>query len=93
MIVNFADKRTRLLFDGDSIKGFPADLIEVAWRKLDMLNNARTLEDLRMPPANRLEMLKGRLHGFYSIRINDKWRVVFRWRNGNAEAVRIVDYH
>lgn len=93
MIVSFADKRTRQLFDGDFVKGFPTDLMEVAWRKLDMLNNARTLEDLRIPPSMRLEALKGRLHGFFSIRINDQWRVVFRWRNGNAEAVRFLDYH
>lgn len=93
MIVSFADTFTRRLFDGERVKGFPSDLFNVAWRKLDMLNRARTLDDLRIPPANRLEALKGDLRGFHSIRINDQWRIVFRWRNGNAEAVRIADYH
>ena len=58
-----------------------------------MLNRARTLEDLRIPPANRLEVLRGDLKGFHSIRINDRWRIVFQWRDGDVEAVRIVDYH
>ena len=65
----------------------------MAWRKLDMLNRAHTLEDLRIPPANRLEALKGDLRGFHSIRVNDRWRLVFQWRGGNAEAVRLMDYH
>lgn len=93
MITNFGDKRTERLYDGDHVKGFPPDAIKAVWRKLDMLNRAYTLEDLRIPPANRLEALKGDLQRFYSIRVNDRWRVVFRWRAGNAEEVRIVDYH
>ena len=58
-----------------------------------MLNRAHTLEDLRIPPANHLEALKGDLRGFHSIRVNDRWRLVFQWRDGNAKAVRLVDYH
>ncbi|HNR33235.1 MAG TPA: type II toxin-antitoxin system RelE/ParE family toxin [Candidatus Hydrogenedentes bacterium] len=93
MIVNFADSFTRRLFDGEYVRGFPSNLCPVAWRKLDMVNRAHTLEDLRLPPGNRLEALKGDLRGFHSIRINDQWRIVFHWRNGNAEAVRVTDYH
>jgi proteic killer suppression protein len=93
MIASFGDRRTERLYDGERIKGFPSELLKVAWRKLDMLNRANTLEDLRVPPANRLEALKGDLRGFHSIPVNDRWRVVFRWRDGNAEQVRLVDYH
>jgi len=93
MIASFGDRRTERLYDGERVKGFPMELADVAWRKLDMLNRAHTLEDLRIPPANRLEALKGDLRGSFSIRVNDRWRLVFRWRDGNAEAVRLVDYH
>lgn len=96
MIQTFGDKRTENLFQGISCREtrkFPADLIKVAVRKLDMLNAAYQLEDLRSPPGNRLEALKGDLKGFYSIRINDQWRIIFQWQNGNAFAVKIVDYH
>ena len=68
-------------------------MFKTAWRKLDMLNRAHSLEDLRIPTANRLESLQGDLRGFYSIRVNDRWRLVFRWRDGNTEELRIVDYH
>ncbi|VXD21338.1 type II toxin-antitoxin system RelE/ParE family toxin [Planktothrix paucivesiculata] len=96
MIQTFGDKRTEDLFQGISsreTRKFPADLIKVAVRKLDMLNAAYQLEDLRSPPGNRLESLKGDLKGFYSIRINDQWRIIFKWQNGNVLAVKIVDYH
>lgn len=96
MIQSFGDKRTEDLFEGISsreTRKFPSDLIKVAVRKLDMLNAAYQLEDLRSPPGNRLEALKGDLKGFYSIRINDQWRIIFQWQNGNALAVKIVDYH
>ena len=93
MILSFGDARTERLYDGERVKGFPPELVPVAWRKLDMLNRARALEDLRIPPANRLEVLRGDLKGFNSIRINDRWRIVFQWRDGDVEAVRIVDYH
>jgi Plasmid maintenance system killer protein len=96
LIQTFGDKRTEDLFQGISsreTRKFPADLIKVAVRKLDMLNAADQLEDLRSPPGNRLESLKGDLKGFYSIRINDQWRIIFQWQNGNVLAVKIVDYH
>ncbi|BBD57156.1 type II toxin-antitoxin system RelE/ParE family toxin [Planktothrix agardhii] len=96
MIQSFGDKRTEDLFQGISnreTRKFPADLIKVAVRKLDMLNAAYQLEDLRSPPGNRLEALKGDLKGFYSIRINEQWRIIFQWQNGNVLAVKIVDYH
>jgi proteic killer suppression protein len=93
MIVSFGDRRTERLYDGGRVKGFPPESLKVAWRKLDMLNRAHTLEDLRIPPANHLEALKGDLQGFHSIRVNDRWRLVFQWRDGNAEDVRLTDYH
>lgn len=74
-------------------KGFPADVAKVARRKLVQLNNAALLGDLATPPGNRLEALKGGLAGKYSIRINDQWRVVFRWTGSGAEEVEITDYH
>ncbi len=93
MIKSFGDRRTERIHDGKRAKGFPADLQEAAFRKLDMLRRATALKDLRVPPGNRLEALKGRWKGFHSIRINEQWRIVFRWNQGDAEAVRIVDYH
>lgn len=93
MIVDFGDTRTERLYDGARVKGFPPEVIASACRKLDMLNSAHVLEDLRVPPGNRLEALRGDLKGLHSIRINDQWRIVFRWRDGNAESVRILDYH
>lgn len=74
-------------------KGFPADIAKVARRKLIMLNNAAELKDLLFPPGNRLEELQGDLKGKHSVRINDKWRIVFRWTNEGPEDVEIVDYH
>jgi len=71
----------------------PADIQPVARRKLRMLNNAASLDDLRLPPANRLEVLKGDRKGQHSIRINDQWRICFRWIDGDAHDVEIVDYH
>jgi proteic killer suppression protein len=93
MIMNFGDTRTARLYDGEHVKGFPADVVKSALYKLDMLNNARSLDDLRIPPGNRLEALQGDLRGFHSIRVNAQWRIVFRWHDGGAEAVRLVDYH
>ena len=74
-------------------KGFPADLVRVGRRKLVQINGAGALGDLAVPPGNMLEALKGDLLGKYSIRINDKWRIVFRWTNAGPEEVEIVDYH
>lgn len=96
MIVSFADRATEALYLGESkrpAKGFPADLRRVALRKLDMLAAAVDLKDLRAPPGNRLEALRGDLQGLHSIRVNDQWRIVFRWTSSGPAEVRIVDYH
>ncbi len=93
MIESFADRTTEAIYDGKTAKGFPSDFLAVARRKLDMLRRASTLQDLRVPPGNRLEALKGDLAGFHSIRINDQWRIVFQWSQGSAHQVRIVDCH
>jgi toxin HigB-1 len=75
------------------VRHFPPNIVPVALRKLDVLNAAHALVDLRSPPGNRLEALKGNLEGFYSIRINNRWRIIFRWENGGAGQVSITDYH
>ncbi len=93
MIRNFADKEAEKIWDGTPSRRLPADLQTIARRKLRMLNNAENLNDLRVPPANRLEALKGDRRGQYSIRINDQWRICFRWADGDAHDVQIVDYH
>jgi proteic killer suppression protein len=93
MIRDFRDKETQKIWEGSISRKLPTDIQAVARRKLRMLNNAHHLNDLRVPPANRLEALKGARKGQHSIRINDQWRICFAWRNGNAEAVEIVDYH
>lgn len=86
------DKRIEVLLAGRTPKGFSADLVRPAQRKLQMLDSAMMLEDLRLPPGNRLEALKGERKGQHSIRINDQWRLVFVWKDG-AHDVEIVDYH
>ncbi len=93
MIRNFADREARKVWSGEGSRRLPADIQAVARRKLRMLNNAATLDDLRVPPANRLEALKGDRRGWHSIRINDQWRVCFRWDAGDASDVTIEDYH
>ena len=97
MIASFRDKGTEDFFDGrdtnQARKVCPSDLVRVARRKLDLLNQAAVLGDLRAPPSNRLEKLAGERAGQYSIRINDQWRVCFRWADSGAEDVEIVDYH
>ena len=93
MIRSFKDKQAERLLQRERSKRLPDDLQRVALRKLRMLNRATSLEDLRMPPANRLEKLKGDRSGQYSIRINDQWRVCFHWRDHDAYDVEIVDYH
>jgi proteic killer suppression protein len=93
VIKNFADKEAVKIWDGTPSRRLPADLQTIARRKLRMLNNAENLNDLRVPPANRLEALKGDRRGQYSIRINDQWRICFRWADGDAHDVQIVDYH
>lgn len=96
VIVSFGDAATEDVFHGRRSKrarGFPEGLIPTARRKLDMLNAASQLEDLRKPPGNRLEGLKGDLKGRHSIRVNDRWRIVFRWTEGGPAEVVLTDYH
>lgn len=96
MIQTFGNVLAEDLFDDRNSKAtrsFPADLRRAARRKLLYLHEAADLRDLRSPPGNRLERLKGDLQGFHSIRLNDQWRIVFRWSGGNAFDVQIVDYH
>ena len=96
MIASFGDAATEALFHGEGgkpIRRVPPDIRSVAVRKLDLLNAATELGDLRAPPGNRLEPLKGELRGKHSIRINDQWRLVFRWDSGDAHEAEIIDYH
>ncbi|HET8637454.1 MAG TPA: type II toxin-antitoxin system RelE/ParE family toxin [Acidobacteriaceae bacterium] len=93
MIRGFADREAEQIWGGTASRKLPPDFQQVARRKLRMLNAAVTLEDLRVPPANRLEALKGDRKGEHSIRINDRWRICFRWKDGDAHEVEIVDYH
>ncbi|MCY4487317.1 MAG: type II toxin-antitoxin system RelE/ParE family toxin [Deltaproteobacteria bacterium] len=92
MIQSFADKDTATLFYSEKSRRFAA-IARVALRKLVQMNHAQTLGDLAVPPGNQLEALQGDLTGFHSIRINDQWRIVFRWTGNGPEQVRIVDYH
>jgi proteic killer suppression protein len=93
MIRTFKCKETRKIANRQRSRKLPHDIQQVALRKLRMLNRAVTLNDLRVPPANRLEKLSGDRAGQYSIRINDQWRICFEWREGDAYEVEIVDYH
>ena len=93
MIVSFGDRATEKILDGERIKNLSTDIQETARRKLRMLNNSQNLNDLMVPPSNRLEKLKGNLKDFYSFRINNQWRIIFKWNNGNALNVEIIDYH
>jgi proteic killer suppression protein len=92
MIRSFKCKETAKIFDRRRSSRLPHDIQQVALRKLRMLNRAVTLNDLRVPPANRLEKLRGDRAGQYSIRINDRWRICFEWQDGDAYGVEIVDY-
>ena len=93
MIVSFRDDETATIWAGRRSRKLPPDIQSVALRKLRLLSNARRLEDMRVPPGNRLEALKGVRQGQYSIRINDQWRICFVWSDNNAHQVEIVDYH
>jgi proteic killer suppression protein len=93
MILSFGDKVTRKIWEGERVKGLPMEIQEVARRKLRMLNNSQDIKDLQIPPSNRLEKLKGNYKAYHSIRINDQWRIIFIWMNGNADHVEIIDYH
>lgn len=93
MIRIFSDKEAEKIWAGEVSRRLPGDIQLVARRKLRILNNAVNLDDLRIPPANRLEALKGGRKGQHSIRVNDQWRICFRWNEGDAFDVEIVDYH
>ena len=95
MIKSFSCHNTASLFDGyfNRVQGIPQTVWSTACRKLDMLNSASELKDLLSPPGNRLEKLRGKFEGWYSIRVNDQYRVVFQFENGNAHSVKIIDYH
>ncbi|MBW8284114.1 MAG: type II toxin-antitoxin system RelE/ParE family toxin [Rhizobium sp.] len=93
MIMSFADPETELIWSGQRSRKLPPDIQAAALRKLRLINNARVLQDLRVPPGNRLEALKGDRVGQHSIRINDQWRICFEWRAGGPSNVGIVDYH
>ena len=93
MLTSFGNKNTQKIWEGERLKGLPTEVQEIARRKLRMLNNSQNLTDLMIPPSNRLEKLKGILKNFYSIRVNDQWRIIFKWNNGNADEVELIDYH
>jgi toxin HigB-1 len=93
MIISFGNKDTESIWNGIRVKNMSLDIQSVGRRKLRMLNNSQTINDLRIPPSNRLEKLSGNLDGFHSIRINDQWRIIFKWIEGQSEEVKIVDYH
>jgi proteic killer suppression protein len=93
MIVSFGSKKTEKIWNGIRINKLPNEIQEVGRRKLRMLNNSQNLNDLKIPPSNRLEKLGGNLKEYYSIRINDQWRIIFKWKENNASEVTIIDYH
>lgn len=93
MIISFGSKETEKIWKGKRIKKPALEIQEIGRRKLRMLNNSINIADLKIPPSNRLEKLSGNLKDFYSIRINDQWRIIFKWENGNASDVEIIDYH
>ena len=96
MIASFGDRATEDLYHGRPTaraRRFPGDVVDVALVRMDSLNGAASMLDLRSPPGNRLEALKGELKGFHSIRVNDQWRLVFRWQGNDAHKVRLTDYH
>lgn len=93
MIRSFADRETERVWRGQRSRRLPPDIQDTALRKLRLVNAARRLEDLRIPPGNRLEALSGNRRGQHSIRINSQWRICFRWNDGEAEDVEVCDYH
>ena len=93
MILSFASKETEKIWNGERSSKLPNGIQDMARRKLRMLNNSQNSADLRIPPSNRLEKLAGNYKDYFSIRINDQWRIIFKWNNGNASLVEIIDYH
>jgi len=93
MIVSFNSKEAERIWKGEFSQKLPSDIQNIIRRKLRMINNSHTINDLRIPPSNHLEQLKGERKGQFSIRINDQWRICFEWRDGNAYGIEIIDYH
>ena len=93
MIISFGSKDTEKIWNGIRVKKIPLEIQTVGRRKLRMLNNSQNIMDLQIPPSNRLEKLPGNYKEFYSIRINKQWRIIFKWNQGNAGEVTIIDYH
>ena len=93
MILSFGNKETEHIWLGEWVKSLPSEIQPIARRKLRMIHASINLKDLSIPPSNRLERLSGDRKNFYSIRINRKWRIVFKWEDGYAEKVEIIDYH
>jgi toxin HigB-1 len=93
MIISFGNSETEKIWNGERVTKLSKEIQEMGRRKLRMLNNSINIADLRIPPSNRLEKLSGKLKEFYSIRINDQWRIIFKWASGNAFEVEIIDYH
>jgi proteic killer suppression protein len=93
MIKSFGNKETENIWNGARSKKLPGSIQQISRRKLRMLNNSQDIQDLKIPPANRLEKLSGKLRIYHSIRINNQWRIIFLWKSGNAFEVEIIDYH
>jgi proteic killer suppression protein len=93
MISSFGSKETEKVWLGERVKKWPLDIQRIGRRKLRMLNNSHNIQDLRIPHSNRLEKLSGNFKDYYSIRINDQWRIIFTWKNTTAQDVEIIDYH
>ena len=93
MIISFGNKQTEKIWNGERDRKIPLEIQKIGRRKLRMLNNSQNISDLRIPPSNRLEKLSGNLKEFHSIRINNQWRIIFKWNNNNSEDVQIIDYH
>jgi len=93
MITSFGSKETEKIWMGIEVKNLPQEIQQIGRRKLRMLNNSQNLIDLKVPPSNKLEKLSGKMSDLYSIRINDQWRIVFKWDDGNSSDVTIMDYH
>lgn len=93
MIGSFRDQETQQIFEGQRSRRLPPDIQQRARRKLQQLHAASNVNDLRIPPSNHLELLSGNLRGFWSIRVNRQWRIMFQWNEGTADDVTIIDYH
>lgn len=93
MIKTFGDKETGLIWKGEISRKLPTEIQHISRRKLRMINNAQSINDLRIPPANKLKRLKGKLSRFHSIRVNNQYRIVFEWKQSSAHQVQIIDYH